>query len=197
MAVCTVEDRGGGTPEVAKVIEAAPELLAALTTLVRLFHGYQGVQLVAAREAIIKATGRDPIREGTRQVTEIQGGKMNPDTLAALLGSIKKWEDIVAGAGVDEGGDNCALCQRFFDTDDFDEEIEDCVSPDGEKCPVAIKAGQPNCSNTPYRDWALATAHQPFRYASASTPELIALAKAELDFLRSLLPTENQSGGEK
>jgi len=34
--------------------------------------------------------------------------------LEALKGSIKKWERIVEGTGVDEGADNCPLCELFW-----------------------------------------------------------------------------------
>jgi len=36
---------------------------------------------------------------------------MDIETLKALKGSIKKWERIVEGTGVDEGADNCPLCE--------------------------------------------------------------------------------------
>jgi len=36
---------------------------------------------------------------------------MDAKTLKALKGSIKKWEKIIAGTGVDKGGDNCPLCK--------------------------------------------------------------------------------------
>ena len=39
---------------------------------------------------------------------------MDADTLAALLRSIEKWENIVAGTGEDDFGTDCALCHKFF-----------------------------------------------------------------------------------
>lgn len=39
------------------------------------------------------------------------------ETMEALEGAIKKWEKIYAGVGVDEGVDNCPLCELFDDDD--------------------------------------------------------------------------------
>jgi len=55
---------------------------------------------------------------------------MKMKTLEALKGSIKKWEKIHDGTGMDEGRDNCALCQRF--------QNEDC---DCDGCPVEVRTG--------------------------------------------------------
>lgn len=90
-----------------------------------------------------------------------------------LQGSIKKWEDIVAGTGEDRGSQNCPLCQEFLDNVDCD------------GCPVAQRAGIGHCENTPY--WAFYDAAGGL-YKKADTPELKALARVELDFLKSLLP---------
>jgi hypothetical protein len=38
---------------------------------------------------------------------------MDNQTLAALKGSIRKWENIAAGTGVDKGVFNCPLCKLF------------------------------------------------------------------------------------
>lgn len=98
---------------------------------------------------------------------------MDEATLTALRGSIKKWEEIVAGTGADFGMDNCALCQMFADDDDI------CA-----KCPVKEKTGKPGCGGTPYNAWSQATV-----FGGRVTDERTkALAQAELDFLRSLLP---------
>lgn len=54
------------------------------------------------------------------------------ETKEALEGAIKKWEKIYAGVGVDEGVDNCPLCELFDD--------DDCTG-----CPVdyvTINAGE-------------------------------------------------------
>ncbi len=106
--------------------------------------------------------------------------------LTALRGSIAKWEAIVAGTGEDGGPHNCPLCQRF----------PGCAS-----CPVADEVGDTGCESTPYVKWfdhqRKDHGHQPpFDEPSAVTPgceECVALAQAELDFLRSLLP-DNRAG---
>jgi len=43
---------------------------------------------------------------------------MKPEVLEALKGSIRKWESIVAGIGIDAGTHNCDLCKMF--------RIDDC-----------------------------------------------------------------------
>ena len=39
---------------------------------------------------------------------------MDKATREALLGSIEKWERIVAGTGEDRGTLNCPLCTKFY-----------------------------------------------------------------------------------
>ena len=68
---------------------------------------------------------------------------MDADTLSALRHSIKKWEMIIATAGGDDAGLNCALCQNFFDHPNF------C-----EGCPVKTYTGLKECIGSPYDDWA-------------------------------------------
>ena len=96
----------------------------------------------------------------------------HPDTLAALKGSIEKWERIVAGTGRDYGANNCALCDRF----------PSCIG-----CPVMEKTGLPSCENSPYDDWRMAGG---CCAETADTPDLKRLAEAELAFLKSLLPED-------
>ena len=62
-------------------------------------------------------------------------------TRTALEGSIRKWEKIVAGTGVDMADENCPLCQLF----------ENCQ--DGEGCPVDNETGD-GCAGSPYDDWS-------------------------------------------
>ncbi len=95
---------------------------------------------------------------------------MNAKTLKALNGSIKKWEKIVAGTGMDGGPLNCPLCQLFF------------WNTDCEGCPVMKRTGNWCCEGTPYDEWLDATT------GLAEPPRLKAIARKELRFLRSLLP---------
>ena len=93
---------------------------------------------------------------------------MNAKTLEALLGSIAKWQAIIAGTAEDYGRTNCPLCQMFWEND--------C---DG--CPVKKKTGLEDCDGSPYEkiDKAYKCGYK------QPPPEL---AKAELEFLKSLLP---------
>lgn len=90
---------------------------------------------------------------------------MSPETLAALRGSIAKWQHIVAGTETDQGGTNCPLCRIFNSlmTPRF------CIG-----CPVMGRTGRRVCIGSPYEDYL----------KNESTEN----AQAELDFLISLLP---------
>jgi len=70
-----------------------------------------------------------------RTVAQTTKTPMNARTLAALQGSIAKWEAIVYDGGIDEGISNCPLCCLFIE--------DDCIG-----CPVRAAAG-PWCTNTP------------------------------------------------
>lgn len=108
---------------------------------------------------------------------------MDAKTLEALKGSIAKWEKIVAGTGTDGGCGNCPLCQAF--------NPEDAAAEDECKgCPVAGKTGQTWCDGSPYTLlWgAIKPAYNRDFSGYVHTPASLAAAKAELDFLRSLLP---------
>ena len=98
---------------------------------------------------------------------------MNKQTLRALKGSIKKWELIVAGKGKDLGDENCSLCKRFVYS-------RECMG-----CPVQQKTGRQFCEASPYKKWMLLTGGYG---AVADTPERKKAARAELKFLKSLLP---------
>ena len=104
---------------------------------------------------------------------------MDSKILDALKGSIKKWEKIVDGTGYDDGAENCPLCHLFLRP--WSNVEQDCIG-----CPVMAKSGSKYCNNTPYRQWQK---HQlqagPF---VASCRTCSAIARAELDFLKSLLP---------
>ena len=108
---------------------------------------------------------------------------MTPETLTALQQSIEKWERIADGTGADEGPRNCALCRifywRYFCAD----------------CPVENKTGVTSCDTTPYEVWTKhhREAHHIDTALRVQCNHCRELAQAEIDFLRSLLPTENES----
>ncbi len=98
---------------------------------------------------------------------------MKRTTLTALRGSIKKWENIVDGTSVDRAAKNCPLCKLFIK--------KDCVG-----CPVFDRVGKKDCVGTPWQNWAFSFwSDLPWK---ATSPERKRLARAELKFLRSLLP---------
>ena len=102
---------------------------------------------------------------------------MDKETLKALKGSIKKWEKIVAGTGVDDGGGNCPLCKLFLDSCD--------------ECPVTIETDKVGCWCSPWERWFQ---HHRKKHGAICLPVKIScptcteLAQKELDFLKSLLP---------
>lgn len=106
---------------------------------------------------------------------------MDAETLVALRGSIAKWEGIVKGTEVDRGVNNCPLCQKFTVPTD---------SCDG--CPVNDATNDMGCCLSPYDEWHRVnpwTDETPDRRA-ATTDEHRAAAQAEVDFLKSLLPSD-------
>ena len=97
---------------------------------------------------------------------------MDEHTLKALRGSIRKWESIVSGLGEDLRSVNCSLCIEF---------------PECEGCPVVERTGQDECEGSPYYEtWR---AKQNFGRDSI---EYMQTAMAEVDFLKSLLPENEQ-----
>ncbi len=102
---------------------------------------------------------------------------MDPATLEALRGSIRKWEAIVAGTGTDNGPDNCPLC-RMFHSEYFDDgdDTPCCLG-----CPVADAVKNTGCAGTPYED---------YDNAEPDSQEQHDHAERELAFLKSLLPKE-------
>jgi hypothetical protein len=101
---------------------------------------------------------------------------MNAKTLKALKGSIRKWEKIVAGMGGDRGPANCALCEMFLHE-------HACRG-----CPVYSRTGQEGCRGTPYDDWKGRRHPHGQNEVFATTPHYKSAARAEVRFLKSLLP---------
>ena len=95
---------------------------------------------------------------------------MDAKTLEALEGSIKKWEAVVAGTGIDNGHRNCPLCGLFF--------YNGCLG-----CPVSNKTQQTRCCGSPYEEY------RDLRERKCTREELRNAAKKEVDFLKSLRPS--------
>ena len=85
----------------------------------------------------------------------------------ALRGSIKKWEKIVDGTGVDNGRWNCSCCIAF---DKYGHLM--C-----EGCPISIFTGTTECRNTPYAEYV--------RRFYKGLP-VIPSAKKELSFIKKV-----------
>lgn len=109
----------------------------------------------------------------------------NTETRKALEGSIEKWEKIVRNPRAqDMGIANCPLCKRFGGS---------CmIQETKERCPVRIKAKRCGCIGTPHTKWCN---HQERKHnvnfsahRFKGCDKCMELAKAELDFLKSLLP---------
>ncbi len=112
----------------------------------------------------------------TKTPTRSKAPAMDKRTLTALKGSIGKWEKIADGSGMDGGRHNCPLCELFNNLE---------TRCNG--CPVKMFSGKRFCKNTPYVPW-LREKHR-MAIDVALTPKLRRLARAELRFLKSLLPS--------
>lgn len=117
---------------------------------------------------------------------------MNSRTRTAILGSIRKWKDILSGKGVDKGVKNCPLCQEFYK--------RNLLSLECQNCPVFLKTGEIGCVGTPYEEWrgiweeaGMSPLYVSIKEAPEELrPRLRAAASAVLDFLRSLLPPASE-----
>ena len=105
---------------------------------------------------------------------------MDAKTLTALTQSIEKWERNAVAETPDDFRvyvSDCALCDLFW--------------PICNGCPVQARSGRPDCAETPYTE---ATAsRQKWRDDPSNDSRRAkaqAAARAEVEFLRSLLPEE-------
>ena len=83
--------------------------------------------------------------------------------------SIQKWRDIVDEKGIDESGENCALCETVKD------DMGSC-----QNCVIAQAVNDEGCQSTPYYDYCKALDF------GEDKKTLRKLAKKELAFLKSL-----------
>lgn len=109
---------------------------------------------------------------------------MNAETRKALDESIEvKW----SGDVVDDGADNCPLCEIFN------------TSIGCGECPVKLRTSKSFCLETPYIEWQKhhETAHPinafPIKMVKGCA-ECVRLRDAERAFLVSLRPKENLDG---
>lgn len=84
--------------------------------------------------------------------------------------SIAKWQEIVKNNGKKPDGTNdvatCALCETYPESD--------CNG-----CPVAKKAGEHCCMNTPYEKWVFADDNNKLQAAKEELAFLISLRKTK------------------
>ena len=109
--------------------------------------------------------------------------EISPVGSVAVKGSIAHWKRIVAGEEAENGITNCALCEMFY--------RGGC---DG--CPVFMKTGQIECGGTPYLKWTVIQREESpgyFMDLGVRTPREKAAARAELRFLKSLLPRRSRT----
>lgn len=111
-------------------------------------------------------------RRGPRLVCDrdVERAVMDERTLTALKGSIAKWEGRAGGKFLLASIDNCPLCTLFYD--------EGC-----EGCPIAARTEETCCRGTPCADYADLADE-----CGDEARGLAALAMAEVEFLKSLLP---------
>ncbi len=110
---------------------------------------------------------------------------MNAKTLKATKGSVRKWERLARGEGLDRANANCPLCKLFYG-DPISPSPGDCAG-----CPVMEKTGKQYCVDTPYASWidrVSTSRYGRFYGKKAETDREKRLARKERDFLRSLLP---------
>lgn len=114
---------------------------------------------------------------------------MDAKTLEALRGSIEKWEKIAAGTGLDMANTNCPLCQLFRS------DVYSDTACHG--CPVMERTGHQVCDKSPYKEFAALKSPDVKYFRSkwkrgyrAVSDKAKEVALAELDFLKSLLPSE-------
>ncbi len=107
---------------------------------------------------------------------------MDKMTRDALEASIKHWQQNVDAETPDVASclsEDCALCQAF--------PYEFC---DG--CPVSEKTGMAECGQTPYLNALLAWIDWKLINSADNLHAFRAAAQAELDFLTSLRPSEDE-----
>lgn len=110
---------------------------------------------------------------------------MTPQTMTALRASIAHHESNLnaeSPGDVKLGTDECALCAMFLG--EFNKEpAEHCVG-----CPVRERTKEKHCNATPYHQLANCAAFWDCNPSSANRDAFLAAERAEIAFLKSLLP---------
>ncbi len=67
----------------------------------------------------------------------------------------EKWRRIANGTGIDKGGDNCHLCDKFLVSSSDNRHCQDC--------PIFRESKLEFCESTPYHSWVehQVAQHQP------------------------------------
>jgi hypothetical protein len=107
---------------------------------------------------------------------------MDKKTLAALEGSIRKWEGII-NDGKEDTIESCHLCRMYH------EEFTGYEGVTCKGCPVAEKTGRPYCEGSPYEEWSNYD-YENDMSGKVTDDRSRELAIEELEFLKSLLPNE-------
>ena len=107
---------------------------------------------------------------------------MTRRALKALKKSIRKWQDILSGNGIDRAARNCGLCRVYLD--------RVCAG-----CPVYAHTKTPGCTKTPYDKWCrhhdrVHSEVFDLRRVEPGCRTCSNLASKELEFLKSLVPKE-------
>lgn len=103
---------------------------------------------------------------------------MEAGTLTALKQSAEKWDRYASAKGLSAvkiGSDSCPLCVLFID--------RACIG-----CPVMRKTGKAICNGSPYEE--AARRYWSCKYSGGTLHSFSIAARAEADFLRSLIPAE-------
>ena len=112
---------------------------------------------------------------------------MTKKALVALKESIQHWERLVSGdrlIGEIPNGEHCSLCTSFYNTSLIVGDADSlCVG-----CPIKDHTGTSVCFNTPYRE-VLDTITD-YSARQLNKKKFKKAAEAELEFLKSLLPTK-------
>ena len=105
---------------------------------------------------------------------------MEKQTAKALWQSIEHWHENWADPEeADIYGESCSLCHRF--------DKDYCKTYSGEKCPVAIYTGRPDCKGSPWADVRDAFADKDLG-ENITESELRGAMGKEIEFLVDLVP---------